>query len=99
MVQRLVPTVDGKLTAVREIMLDHTTTTPRIRSGHFTELTGALKEEDGMISFEMSLFKLYEAGVITEETALKYANIKDDLLFRIERLKTRRAESDRRPVR
>jgi len=92
MVQRLVPSTDGKLIPVREIMVDHTTTTPNIRSGEFTKLTGALKEEDDMISFEQSLFYLYEQGKITEETALKYANIKNDLVFKIDRLKKRRAE-------
>jgi twitching motility protein PilT len=96
MVQRLVPAVDGKLIAVREIMLDHTTTTPNIRNGDFTKLTNALKEEDGMISFEQSLFYLFEANKITEETALKFANIKNDLVFKIDRLKQRRREVEGR---
>lgn len=93
MVQRLVPGIDNKLIAVREIMLDHTTTTPNIRSGDFTKLTNALKEEDGMISFEQSLYYLFEAGKITEQTALKFANIKNDLVFKIDRLKQRQREA------
>lgn len=90
MVQRLVPNINGKLIPVREIMLDHTTTSPRIREGKFNELTGALKKENNMISFETSLYELYEQNQITEETAMKFANVKDDLIYKIQRLNERR---------
>jgi len=89
MVQRLVPRVDGRLMPVREIMLDHTTTTPRIQDGNFNELTSALKLENGMVSFEQSLFEAYSSGLITRKTAMDFANVKADLTFKIDRLHQR----------
>lgn len=94
MVQRLVPGIDGKLIPVREIMLDHTTTTPRIKDGLFDELTGALKEENNMVSFETSLYQLFEQGKITEDVAMSFANIKADINYKITRLKERRASGE-----
>lgn len=96
MVQRLVPTIQGGLTPVHEIMLEDTTTTPRIKEGLFSELQGALKPERNMISFEQSLWNLFEAGRITEQTAFEFANNKEDLVWRFDRWNQAQAQNQTR---
>lgn len=83
--QRLVKTVDGKRTAAIEILLG----TPRAADLIAKGDVGSLKElmeksaEQGMQTFDMALFKLYKAGKITLEEALKNADSKNNLRLRI----------------
>jgi len=83
--QRLVKTVDGKRTAAIEILLG----TPRAADLIAKGDVGSLKElmeksaEQGMQTFDMALFKLYKAGTITLEEALKNADSKNNLRLRI----------------
>jgi twitching motility protein PilU len=83
--QRLVKTVDGKRAAAIEILLG----TPRAADLIAKGDVGALKElmeksaEQGMQTFDMALFKLYKAGKITLEEALKNADSKNNLRLKI----------------
>ncbi len=83
--QRLVPTVDGKRAAAIEILLG----TPRAQDLISKGDVGSLKElmeksgEQGMQTFDMALFKLYNEGKITLEEALKNADSKNNLRLRI----------------
>lgn len=83
--QRLIPTVDGKRAAAIEILLG----TPRAADLIAKGDVGSLKElmeksgEQGMQTFDMALFKLYKAGQITLDEALKNADSKNNLRLRI----------------
>jgi twitching motility protein PilU len=83
--QRLVKTVDGKRTAAIEILLG----TPRAADLIAKGDVGSLKElmeksgEQGMQTFDMALFKLFKAGKITLDEALKNADSKNNLRLRI----------------
>ena len=83
--QRLVKTVDGKRAAAIEILLG----TPRAADLIAKGDVGSLKElmeksgEQGMQTFDMALFKLFKAGKITLEEALKNADSKNNLRLRI----------------
>lgn len=73
--QQLVPTVDGSVVPVFEIM----TVTPAIRNmirdNKIPQIEGLLysSTKDNMISMDSSLHKLYDEGRITKGTALLYA--------------------------
>jgi twitching motility protein PilU len=83
--QRLIPTVDGKRAAAIEILLG----TPRAVDLIMKGDVGSLKElmeksvEQGMQTFDHALFKLYKAGKITLDEALKNADSKNNLRLRI----------------
>ncbi len=83
--QRLIPTVDGKRAAAIEILLG----TPRIQDLITQGEVGAIKEimekseAQGMQTFDMALFKLYQEGRISEEEALKNADSKNNLRLKI----------------
>lgn len=73
--QQLVPTIDGEIVPVFEIM----TVTPAIRNmirdNKIPQIEGLLysSAKDDIISMDSSLQKLYEQGRITKETALLYS--------------------------
>ncbi|NEO98803.1 MAG: type IV pilus twitching motility protein PilT [Symploca sp. SIO2E9] len=70
--QSLVETTDGKRTAVHEILVNTETVKDLIKRGEIGEIELLIPEctIDGMCSMNQSLYKLYEEGQITEETAL-----------------------------
>lgn len=79
--QQLVPTVDGRLVPALEIM----TVTPAIRNmirdNKIPQIDGVLYSsmKEDMISMDGSLLNLYRQGLITRDTALKYATNADML--------------------
>ena len=83
--QRLVPAVDGKRVAAFEILLD----SPRVKDLILKKQIGLLKEtmakgtQEGMLTFDQSLFNLYKEGNISYENALAYADSANDLRLRI----------------
>lgn len=83
--QRLIPAHNGKRIAALEIMLD----TPRIKDLILKKQIGLLKttiaggEQEGMMIFDQSLFKLYRENKISIENALAYADSANDLRLRI----------------
>lgn len=74
--QQLVPTVDGELVPVFELM----TVTPAIRNmireNKIPQIDGMVysANSDSMISMDAGLLKLYKEGRITKETAIAYAS-------------------------
>jgi len=83
--QRLIPTVDGKRAAAIEVLLG----TPRIADLIKSGQVGAIKEimqkseAQGMQTFDSALLKLYEAGRISMDEALKNADSKNNLRLKI----------------
>ena len=77
--QQLIPTVEGTLIPVFEIM--HTTNAVRtmIREAKVHQIDSVISTSSslGMMSMDASLLKLYTQGIITEETALHYASSVD----------------------
>lgn len=71
--QSLVRTTDGKRAAVHEIMLNTDAIRDYIKRGEVDEVEAIIPKctFDGMCTMNQSLYKLYEAGRITEETALE----------------------------
>lgn len=73
--QQLVPSVDGKLIPVFEVMI----ATPAIRNLirekkiHQIDGTIASSAHEHMVSMDDSLLNAYKSGIITQETALTYA--------------------------
>jgi len=83
--QRLIPSKDGKRVASFEILLD----SPRVRDLILKKEVGLLKEtmsrgtQEGMMTFDQSLYNLYREGKITYENALAYADSANDLRLRV----------------
>ncbi len=84
--QRLVPKADGKgRAAAIEILLNSPLIADLIFKGEVHAIKEAMKQskELGMQTFDMHLFDLYEAGIISMEEALKNADSVNDLRLRI----------------
>lgn len=83
--QRLVPAKDGKRVASFEVLLD----TPRVKDLILKKQIGLLKEamskgtQEGMLTFDQSLFNLYKEGEVSYENAIAYADSANDLRLRI----------------
>lgn len=89
--QQLVPTVDGKLIPAFEIMLLNPAIKTMIRESKIHQIDGVISQSrsEGMITMDASLLDLVQKGVITESTALEYAQDADMLQKRIRATITR----------
>lgn len=83
--QRLVPTVDGKRCAAIEIMLGSHTIKQMIIKDQLQDIKETmLKSENmGMKTFDSALFDLVQAGRVSEEDALKFADSANNLRLRM----------------
>ncbi len=83
--QRLIPTVDGKRCAAIEILLGTPRVCDLIKKGHVDEVKEVMtkSENQGMQTFDTALYKLFIAGKISEEEALKNADSKNNLALKI----------------
>jgi twitching motility protein PilT len=74
--QRMVSTVDGKVAPAFEILLDTPLVRKLIEENRLDKLAGAIETgtDDGMISFNQSLFNLVKAGRVAEKEALSKAS-------------------------
>ncbi len=74
--QRMVNTVAGKLTPALEIMLNTPLVKKLIEENRLDKLSSAIEtgSDDGMLSFNQSLFNLVKAGKVTEKEALAKAS-------------------------
>jgi twitching motility protein PilU len=83
--QRLVPTVDGKKTAATEVLIN----TPRVKDlierHEFGDIHDAVKagHSYGMHTFDQSLIELFEQGRISAETAVEYADSRNNVSLHI----------------
>jgi twitching motility protein PilU len=84
--QQLIPTPDGKARRVAmEIMLGTPLVQDYIRDGEIHKLKEVMKESTnlGMKTFDQALFELYQAGEISYEDALRYADSANEVRLRI----------------
>ena len=84
--QRLLPLKEGKgRVAAIEVMLNSPLISELIFKGEVQEIKEIMKRsrELGMQTFDMSLFDLYEEGLITYEDALRSADSVNDLRLKI----------------
>lgn len=73
--QQLIPTLDGKLIPVFEIMFCNNAIRSMIRDSKIHQINTYIKSSsnEGMISMDRSLFNLYKENIISKENALIYA--------------------------
>ena len=84
--QQLIPTPDGKARRVAvEVMLGTPLVSDYIRKGEVHKLKDVMKESTnlGMKTFDQSLFELYQAGEISYEDALRYADSANEVRLKI----------------
>lgn len=74
--QRLIPSVDGKVRPGVEIMLNTPTIRKLLQKNELETLAAAIETgvEDGMQTFNQSIYKLIKSGEITERNGLEYAS-------------------------
>lgn len=78
-VQRLIPTQDGKLVPARELMLSTVPVRKKIKDGDFSALSQALKPSDGMWAFEDDLARLWAQGQIDADACLRFCNDRESM--------------------
>ena len=73
--QQLVPTVDGKLVPIFEIMHCNSAIRNMIRESKVHQIDNAINSfgDEGMVSMDNYLLELYKKGTITGDTAMKFA--------------------------
>jgi len=83
--QRLIQAKDGKRVAAVEIMLNSPFIAELIEDGRISEIRDAMEkgELEGMQTFDQALYKLYKAGVIDIEAALRNADSRNNLRLRL----------------
>jgi len=84
--QRLIPTVDGKRCAAIEILLNSPRIADLIKAGEVLEIKEIMEKSEpmGMQTFDIALYKLYKAGKITLDEALKNADAANNLRLKID---------------
>jgi twitching motility protein PilU len=94
--QRLVKTVDGKLVPAAEIMLRTAYIAELIEKRQIDKLKEAMAQgrEEGMQTFDQSLYDLVKSGKISQETALQHADSRTNLALKL-RLENAGDESHR----
>lgn len=83
--QRLIPTTDSKRVAAFEVLLGNKTIEELILKGDIAGIKEIMEKSEnlGMQTFDTSLFRLYQAGRISLEEALKNADSENNLRLRI----------------
>ncbi len=94
--QRLLPKVGGGRVAAFEVLRKNLRITDCITNGEREDKTFynviSTSETYGMVTFDQYIFKLYEDGLITEETAMLGATDKSKLGQMVDKLKASRGE-------
>jgi twitching motility protein PilU len=84
--QQLIPKTDGKSRqACVEVLINTPLVADLIRKGEVHKLKELMKRsgEQGMISFDQALVKLYRGGIVTYEDALRYADSANEVRLMI----------------
>jgi twitching motility protein PilU len=84
--QRLIPGVDGHRVAAVEIMRNTPHIAELIEKGRITEIQEIMSKhtEKGVITFDQSLFDLWQAGRIAAREAVRFADSQHEVRMRIE---------------
>lgn len=82
MSQKLIPTVDNKLILAKEILSVDNSVQAAIRNKNIGEIYQMMIEgrKMGMITLEQDLQRLYKSGIITNRTAMNFANNKGRMM-------------------
>lgn len=93
--QRLIPAIQQKRALALEILLQTSFISELMQRGRLGEIKDAMSKgnEVGIVTFDQSLFALYQAGKISAEVAIQNADSSTDLSLRI-RLAERHLPSD-----
>jgi len=80
--QKLVPTVDGKRTLVKEVLIVTHSVKAAIKNNNTSEIYMMIVQggPQGMITMEQDLIRLLQQRRITQETAIAYSNNKTRML-------------------
>jgi twitching motility protein PilU len=83
--QRLVKSVQGSVVPATEVMLLTPYVSDLIQKGQIDELKTAMvrNSEQGMCTFDQSLFDLYERGIISSDEAVANADNRTDVTLRL----------------
>ncbi|MDR2876462.1 MAG: PilT/PilU family type 4a pilus ATPase [Chromatiales bacterium] len=84
--QRLIPTLDGKRVAAFEILINSPLISDLILKGDIHKIKEIMERSEnvGMQTFDGSLYRLYKAGRISYEEALRNADSQNNLRLRID---------------
>ena len=79
--QQLIPTVDGDLVPAFEIMHLNNAVRSHVRENRIHQIDNVIQtgSAEGMIGMDESILRLYRAGRITQETAMRHAMAPDQL--------------------
>jgi twitching motility protein PilU len=83
--QRLVPGTQTKRVAAMEVLINIPYISDLIQKGKTEEIKEVMADNNdiGMCTFDQSLFRLYSAGRITDDNALRNADSRNDLSLKI----------------
>lgn len=78
---RLIPTIEGQRIAAVEILINTPYVSDLIEKGKIDEMKEAMARgtEQGMQTLDQELLRLFRAGIITKENAIKYADSKNNV--------------------
>ncbi|HIE40277.1 MAG TPA: type IV pili twitching motility protein PilT, partial [Thiomicrorhabdus sp.] len=94
--QRLIPKIGGGLIAAVEVLINTPRISELILKGKVSEIKQLMQNSQalGMQTFDQSLFKLHEDGIVTYEDALRAADSANDLRLNIKLNSKRPIPSD-----
>lgn len=84
--QQLIPTVDGGLTPAFEIMLANSAIRSLIRDGKVHQMDNVIYSgaDEGMITMDADLLRLYKEGIISKENAMFYCTNTEAMARRLQ---------------
>lgn len=87
--QRLIRTINGGLAVAMEVMLNEGLVRDLIVDGKISKISEVMgaNEISGMITFDQSLIRLYEEGLISEEMAISQSDLPSDMRLKIQKIK------------
>lgn len=86
--QRLIPSVTESLVPVVEVMINQGLVRDLILKGENTKIKDVMEQNNqlGMCTFDQSLIKLYQQGLITEDVAMKNSDRPSDLKIKLQQI-------------
>jgi len=87
--QRLVRTINGDLAVALEIMLNEGLVRDLILEGKISKISEVMGTNisAGMVTFDMSLIRLYTEGIISEEVAISQSDMPSDMKLKLQKIK------------